>query len=60
MIRFTLRMPPPPTPWIVRPASIAGTVGAVAQTILPIVKKATDPKNIVWRPKISAKAAMVG
>lgn len=60
MIRLTLMILPPPRPWIARPTSIADTLGAVAQMMLPMVKRATDPRSIDCLPKASANAAVVG
>ena len=53
-------IPPPPMPWIERPASNSAKFFAAQQRAEPTVKKKTDSNKISRRPKISERAAMNG
>lgn len=46
-------IPPPPIPWIARPAMIMGMFFAKAQTKLPIRNKKLASKMTGFRPQIS-------
>lgn len=60
MIRLTDRMPPPPMPWMVRPASIVAMFLAAQQMIVPSVKRASAVKMMERRPKMSARVVVRG
>ena len=53
-------MPPPPTPWIVRPASSPVKSCDRQQRSVTTVKSNTDNVRSSRRPKISKRAAMKG
>ena len=53
-------IPPPPMPWIERPASNSAKLWAAQQRAEPTVKKKIDSNKISRRPKISERAAMNG
>ena len=53
-------IPPPPAPWIARPASKAPMGGARAQTIVPIVNSVMARRIIGRLPKALEKAAKRG
>ena len=53
-------MPPPPTPWIVRPASSSVKFFDRQQRSVPMVKSNIDKVRSSRRPKISQRAAMKG
>lgn len=57
---LTLKMPPPPTPWIVRPASIVAMLEAAAQMIEPMRNNRRATKITPLLPKMSARAAISG
>lgn len=60
IIRFRLIMPPPPTPCMVRPASIWTTLDARQHVTLPTVNISTAAEATAVRPQRSAMVAMMG
>ena len=55
-----LMMPPPPMPWMVRPASRTTELLATAATIAPAVNKMVADKRMGLRPKLCEREAKVG
>jgi hypothetical protein len=59
-IEAMTKMPPPPTPWMVRPQSIWRMSLAVQQTIVPNVNMTREKMTAGLRPDISEVAPMKG
>lgn len=60
IISASARIPPPPTPWILRPTKISPNPFATAAMMEPIVKSTTASKSSGFRPKMLEKLANVG
>lgn len=59
-IEAMTKIPPPPTPWMVRPHSSWRMSLAVQQTIVPRVNMTTENITAAFRPEISEVAPMNG